>query len=392
MASVEVIWNSDDSTHKERLLPLFENARHVDFAIAFARASGFNIIRCCLEAHLSKKGNSARFIFGLDYYQTEPEVLKSVLVLKKKFKNRVKAYVYESQDGSCFHPKIYRFSYAGKVKVCAGSANLTGGGLETNYEFSMIYEEAINGPTKECIDSIADDGIAEELTSERLQRYIPRYQRAKASKAIIFHINKHASQSKIYQFQIRLAQMMEGGAFQEDRDNRRKDRNTAQRTIRRIIDQNSLTEEDFHCLRDTLHSGLLEFARSEILKWPQQFINLLKYARDHRSDEIDDVWDGLWDRRIRKVGRNWLSEVLGVLDNDSFMVMNKNSVAMMELASDEFKVSWRYQNTKGSAYRAFCEAATNIRNQLDLSDFTELDCLFNTMYFEGKSNLAEDEE
>ncbi|HQT90205.1 MAG TPA: hypothetical protein PK677_17010 [Acidiphilium sp.] len=186
--------------------------------------------------------------------------------------------------------------------------------------------------------------------------------------------------------------MMEDGAFQDDMDNRRKDRNTAQRTIRRIIDQNSLTGEDFQNLRDTLHSGLLEFARPEILKQPQQFINLLKYARDHKSDEIDDVWGGLWDRKIRKVGRNWLSEILGVLDNDSFMVMNGNSVAMMELASDEFMVSWRYQNTKGSAYRAFCEAATNIRNKLGLSDFTELDCLFNTMYFEGKSNLAEEEE
>ena len=113
------------------------------------------MIKGALEAHLSKKGNSARFIFGLDYCQTEPEVLRRILVLKKKFMNRVEAHVYESQDGSCFHPKIYRFRYAGKVKVCAGSANLTGGGLETNHEFSIIYEEAINGPSKECVDSIA---------------------------------------------------------------------------------------------------------------------------------------------------------------------------------------------------------------------------------------------
>jgi HKD family nuclease len=195
---------------------------HVDLAIAFARASGFYMIKDALEAHLSKKGNTARFIFGLDYCQTDPQVLRSILAFKKKFMKRVEAYVYESQDGSCFHPKIYRFKYADKVKVCAGSANLTGGGLRANREFSIIYEEKIDGRSKEYIDSITDDDFAEQLTSERLERYIPKYQRAKASKAIISHVNKQASQSKLYQFQIRLAQMKEDGTFQDEMNNRSK--------------------------------------------------------------------------------------------------------------------------------------------------------------------------
>ena len=103
MADVKAIWNTDQTAHENELLKLFKGAVCIDFVVAFARRSGLDKLRTAIKGHLKKKENTARFILGLDFCQTEPAVLKDVLELKKRHPGQVEAYVYESEYGSCFH-------------------------------------------------------------------------------------------------------------------------------------------------------------------------------------------------------------------------------------------------------------------------------------------------
>ena len=120
-----------------------QNSRNAQVAVAFLKYSGIKIIENSLKQSLDK-GGYFEIIAGLDFKTTDPKAMKFFITLKKEYKN-VNFYCYgdklENRTDIVFHPKIYLFDNGKETTSIVGSTNLTGGGLQTNFEVNTIFKE-----------------------------------------------------------------------------------------------------------------------------------------------------------------------------------------------------------------------------------------------------------
>ena len=120
-----------------------QHSTQTQIAVAFLKYSGVKVIQESLETSL-EKGGTFELIAGLDFKTTDPIAMKFFLDLKKQNKN-VHFYCYgdkgKNKTDIVFHPKIYLFKNAKEHSSIIGSANLTGGGLTTNFEVNTIFNE-----------------------------------------------------------------------------------------------------------------------------------------------------------------------------------------------------------------------------------------------------------
>lgn len=74
------------------------------------------------------------FIVGIDQEGTSKEALEEILNLN------IDSYIFYQSEAPIFHPKIYLFEGDKETKLIVGSSNLTGRGLFTNVESSLLIE------------------------------------------------------------------------------------------------------------------------------------------------------------------------------------------------------------------------------------------------------------
>ena len=133
----------------------------LNIAVAFAKNSGVLRIKNALE-RFRKRGGKVNAYVGIDLGGTSYEAL-TALQLHTDSLN-----VVHSERGQTFHAKIYQFIGKDKGLVVVGSHNLTGGGLWTNFESSVL---------------IPVDGTSanEEKLAEELNNYLATLTSLKAS-------------------------------------------------------------------------------------------------------------------------------------------------------------------------------------------------------------------
>lgn len=122
-------------------------ARHVRFAVAFARLSGYRLLEQAVRTCLSR-GGEVEFLLGLDFRTTEPAVLNRILDLREQF-NRVSLYCYSSPDANSkrsFHPKLYLMQRPPTAVAVVGSSNFTGGGMADNVEANVLVQASEDAP------------------------------------------------------------------------------------------------------------------------------------------------------------------------------------------------------------------------------------------------------
>ena len=73
-------------------------------------------------------------IVGVDQEGTSKEALEEILYLN------INSYIFYQNEAPIFHPKIYLFEGDKEIKLIVGSSNLTGKGLFTNVESSLLIE------------------------------------------------------------------------------------------------------------------------------------------------------------------------------------------------------------------------------------------------------------
>jgi hypothetical protein len=112
-----LLWNRINQDHGRLIKKLLNGANRFDCAVAFAKWSGFKPLQKLLVEQL-EKGMAARFIVGLDFYQSEPRVLEKLLVLKRRY--ALEVLVSVSAGSSTFHPKVYRFDHGDSVSLLIG--------------------------------------------------------------------------------------------------------------------------------------------------------------------------------------------------------------------------------------------------------------------------------
>ena len=120
-----------------------QDAHSAQFAVAFLKYSGIELIEQSLKQCLANNG-SLEIITGLDFKATEGKALRYFIRLKKQYP-QVKLFCFgdkaDNKTGIIFHPKIYLFENKKETTGIVGSANLTKGGMMTNFEVNAVFQE-----------------------------------------------------------------------------------------------------------------------------------------------------------------------------------------------------------------------------------------------------------
>jgi HKD family nuclease len=124
----------------DRLIELLDSSDYhtLNIVVAFAKTSGVLRIKDALE-RFRERGGKVNVYVGVDLGGTSYEALTALLL------NTDSLNVVHSEKSQTFHAKIYQFVGKSKGLVVVGSHNLTGGGLWTNFESSLIIP--MGGPS-----------------------------------------------------------------------------------------------------------------------------------------------------------------------------------------------------------------------------------------------------
>lgn len=117
----------------DRLIELLESPEYhtLKIVVAFAKNSGVLRVKDSLEKFRSRGGKVNVYV-GVDLGVTSYEALTALLLCTDTLN------IVHSENGQTFHSKIYQFRGNEKGLIIVGSHNLTGGGLWTNFESSVI--------------------------------------------------------------------------------------------------------------------------------------------------------------------------------------------------------------------------------------------------------------
>lgn len=130
---MKLISNQNTETHLTEILKAIESFDEIIICVAFLKCSGLNF----LIEKLNEKKDKTIFYVGLDFFLTEPTALRQLLNYGHK--------VFLTQKSKVtFHPKIFYFKRKKDITVFVGSSNLTYGGLETNFETSIVFQTVTN--------------------------------------------------------------------------------------------------------------------------------------------------------------------------------------------------------------------------------------------------------
>lgn len=386
-AQYDILWNGEERGHSDDLAALFDNAQHVDIAVAFAKMSGWGHIKAELTA-LLERGGSARCMIGLDFCQSEPALLSKLLRLSQQFPLSV--YV-GSSSGYVFHPKVYRFEYDnGSVASLIGSANWTHGGLSDNFECSVLLKTKGEGAlAKHFADLIANEDVV-ELTAPALQAYEKQFEIAKAARATEKRREKRLSRSPASSLALlreilREFRLDESEAGFDRQVKNRKDSAARAKAILRAIVTDKPTgarfEKALRELDQNFHSAIVPIFFKAIAREGKAFAALAGRVLESEQLSPEQAYELAVGSSIRGIGPNWISEMLHATNPAKFAVLNGNSSAGMRLAGQTFPDRPSNGNIKPKTYAAFCAAALDVASQLGLRNLSELDAVLNEAYW-----------
>ena len=391
-ADISILLNEEDQDHLGTITTILQKSRRVDCLVAFAKWSGFASIQKTLEERL-KKGMTARFVIGLDLYQSEPRVLGRLLALKEKF--GIDVLVSNSGSGSTFHPKIYRFDQGDKIVLIIGSANLTGGGFSNNYEASVVLSTKTETRMPAYIDALIEEESVVELTPAGLADYRARYDTQQTQRKLADMRAKRARPASGANLDVlrEILQAMKDNDEEEGFANqmaaRRRGRARAQAILKKIETALALSREELMPLYAEVagqcwHSSGTRRRSKGITAKPELFQEIVQAAARHEGSLAGDVFEHMRHlaKRVSGIGPNIMTEILHTYDNKRFPVMNQNSVEGMNLAGyTGFPLHPNKEFVTGEIYAEFCQRAESIRSELGLADLSEVDAVFNYSYW-----------
>jgi HKD family nuclease len=130
---LRLVDNHNEENHLAILDNLLDKSSELIICVAFLKMSGL----ISLEKKLKAKVGRCTFFIGTDFYLTEPNALRLL------YKQGHLVFVTK-QVGITFHPKIFYFKTENSISLLSGSANITNGGLNSNFEASLLIETTQN--------------------------------------------------------------------------------------------------------------------------------------------------------------------------------------------------------------------------------------------------------
>lgn len=403
-----LIGNAEDEVHRDEIRRRLAHAMHFVCIVAFAKTSGWNLIADAV-AKRAAQGLEATFVIGLDFYQSDPRVLRAILRLRSKATasgGAISLYL-GGPSRKTLHPKVYWFNGPGGQAMIIGSANMTSGGISTNHELSALLTGSAarqQAWLKQWIDDRIEAKDIVEATEARIKRYercrnihqaammIAERQAARAVKAEDGHIIT----LQALLVEMRADERDEG--FDQSMALRRRNLPKARAQIAVLGRKPDLNRSAFLKAYEKLigywHSGGIARGKNLVAGRSARFQAALRALAAVRSDDPAVLFDLLRTHfeKIPRAGTNVITEILHARDPARFPVMNQNSVSGMRLANiTGYPRAPSKTSVDGARYARFAADAERLRRSLGLADLSELDALFNYAYWNTGGADGDDE-
>lgn len=390
---VLLVLNGEQTGHADTLLASMRRALHLDCMVAFAKDSALKLMLDVLEKSLGR-GMTARFAIGLSFHLTEPTLLRTLFRLSKT--HSLKLYLSDTEE--TFHPKVYAFANSGPSTVFVGSANLTAGGLSNNYEASVRVDDADGVLVAEVaahFDELIEGKVVVPATKGKIDDYAREFAVQKAwrdmAKRRADKLNREAVPDLsvlAYQLEEMKRDTSENG-FAAHRTTRARHVAEAKARIQELAVLQRPAAATFLPMYEGLyhrfHSGGLHRQKSRMAAQASRFVAALADILGRSKPPPAEAFELLRQHflGIKGAGVNLMTEVLHAIDNTRYAVMNQNAVEGLATAGfADYPLHPAKAGVDGELYARFCEEALSVRRQLGLANFSELDALFNYIYWQ----------
>lgn len=391
---LKLLLNGKDAGHGDEIIGLLAHAEHLECMVAFAKSSVGGTFLKPLKQAISR-GMTARVAIGLSLFVTDPAILYELLALVKLSPTKLELYLSKTED--TFHPKIYAVREPDGHRVVVGSANMTAGGFSNNYEASVVVNDrdgTLMSSIEEFFGSLIEDGSLTRATGPRIDKYAKLYAVHEAWRKMASRRADKVGRGELLSLDVLIDWLADMKAdktafgFAVQQSYRAKDRLMARRGIRELAALGEVSPETFlvayEALIKNFHSGGLHRGKTIISTQSAQFIRALAEALQLGRATPGEAFKLLhrYFVDIDRAGINVLTEILHALDNKRYAVMNQNAVNGLLVAGyDQYPLRPLKTNVTPELYARFCRDARDVQGQLGLENLSELDALFNYVYW-----------
>ncbi len=399
-----LITNTKENNHLEILKELFRISEEVFIAVAFFKASGFNLISKEIKKSL-EQGANIIIACGLDLYQTEPDALRAIYTLTQKHEN-CKLLIHEQNSSSTFHPKFYCFRRASERTILIGSANFTKGGFESNFELSINHTFKTDSENEKDVQLLIRE-IKDNCTKYsdiEISNYARRYQIFKRNENKAKRNSKEETNSLFQLDKERIEKYLDKYKrdYSERNDLERRTENYKKaKEILEIIRTQDLSESDFFDYYEKLvgkagkkslwHSGSIFRGKESVKEFYEEFkvmLNDIIENIDKSPSEILKKVEKYYrignEQKIDGVGPNIMTEILNTYAPHKFAVLNQNPLTSIKyLGFEEFPHS---QSFRPKHYNDFTVLLSGIMNGYGFETLGQVDHFLNYIYWQVKNN------
>lgn len=407
MATTTTFLSNTGETHRDYLLNLLEQSDEIIFAVGFLKRSGLDNIKDYVKEFCADKTKSSTFYIGTGLGETDPDTLQSLYnIIKTKSNHEL---VLCTPDAGIFHPKIYVFITGRKVTIVTGSSNLTHHGWAVNDEVSMVIETTINSPEYQKLESYFKN-LHKRYYTDKVEALIARYKKEKDE-----HGKKYGK-GPAFRFRRRKTSiagidMPRLRAYYEIYQNtdhyiepadREAEYEQAKANLEELASNKRLSAAQFHNLFGPLvghkdykpklwHSGSIHRKTYKTLDYPDAFREIVRAVKANLLKPVGTAYENVIGmlnqmrkaKEISGVGENIVAEIFLSYNPEKFANLNDNPLAALELVGKEFPY---ISSFKGDDYAEYIALLTQIRDDLGMRTFLEIDSFFNYVYW----NLLEE--
>ena len=400
---MKIIHNENTENHLSIFKQQIKKSEKVFIAVAFFKKSGLDLIINEIEEALKRK-TIITIVCGLDFYQTEPEALKTILALSKQYSN-CKLLIHNHKKSITFHPKFFSFTTSKETHLIIGSANFTKGGLKSNIEVSLAtnfennskqYKELSN-----LINSIKKQ--ATELDNIEISNYTRKYQinkqnqkdaikKSKEEENAVFNLNSEL----VEKF---LAEYLSDIEVQSNYGLRKKNYFKAKKILEKIRTEN-MNENDFFSYYEILvgragekslwHSGSIYRGKNSVKKHHFKFKSLLNEVINNLNKDPENIYKQVEKYykknnpdKISGLGPNIITEILNTYSPQKFAILNQNPLTSIKHFG--FEKFPHAQNFKSENYRDFNNLISGLMKICKFETLGQVDHFLNFIYWQVKN-------
>jgi HKD family nuclease len=376
--AMQLLTNAHPYFHKSVITDLLAKAEEVIISVAFLKVSGLKSLEKILETRKRK----CTFFIGTDYYLTEPAAIKWLV------SNNQNVFVVKKMK-STFHPKLYYFRSGKQVSVVVGSANLTDGGLATNFEVSACFQTSNSSDIEKQFRLLIND--YNEFSTRADELYISQYER----KYNLYHDKQKKAKQE---FDKELKELHEidltkldkylkeyhrsGGEeqFQERVSQYKHARLQLNRLAKAKIESPTQFLEYYDDIATSFYSSGLLRGKKTFSKKYKAILDIIYLVKENRNASPEVLFSKalIKVKSIKKYGVNGLTELMNTINPQRFSVANGRTLASIaDLGLSQYPTA---NNFKAENYREYNNLIIAIAKRCSFSNLAQVDHFLSFYY------------